>query len=250
MCLRHERIERGEPLGGGGVEQVASVEVEDVEEVGHHGDARLLGGAAGGVLEGGGTTLLGQRQGLAVEHEPVGRQRTHHLDHLGQPGGDVVEAAGDDDDLVAVAVHLDPDAVELGVDRHLAAELGHRGSHVRSAGGQHRLDRSTHLQADRRKRLGPRERGPGGGDRAAGEHRGAAYVGEGQLDDLRHRLLGDGVERALAEVAGDDRPEPFLLLAGRPAEEVGRGGGPCGLGAGTGQRRHLLEGLVHLGDGQ
>ncbi len=35
------------------------------------------------------------------------------LDHLGHPGGDVVQAAGEDRDLVAVAVHLHPDAVEL-----------------------------------------------------------------------------------------------------------------------------------------
>ena len=72
-----------------------------------------------------------ERQRLAVEHEPRTRAARADLDHLGQPGGDVLERAGGDPDLVAVAVHLDADAVELHVDRHRAAAgLGHRGGHV------------------------------------------------------------------------------------------------------------------------
>ena len=44
-------------------------------------------------------------------------RRSRHLDDLGQPVGDHVERAGGDDHVVAVLVDLDPDAVELGVDR-------------------------------------------------------------------------------------------------------------------------------------
>ncbi len=53
---------------------------------------------------------------LAVEHHPARGQGTDGGDHLGQPGGDLVQAAGVDAHLVAVAVDLHPDAVELGVD--------------------------------------------------------------------------------------------------------------------------------------
>ena len=142
MLLRDERVERVEALVAGGVEQVAAVDVQQVEEVGGDRDAGVLGGAAGGVLEGHRAPVVGEGERLAVEDEALGRQRAGDLDHLGEPRGDVVEAAGHDEHLVAVAVHLDADAVELGVDGDLGLAVGreapHRGSDVGRAGGEHR----------------------------------------------------------------------------------------------------------------
>ena len=80
-----------------------------------------------------------------------GRQRPGHRDHLGQARGDVVEAAGRDLDVVAAAVDLDPDAVELHVDRHrcrTAAGLLHRGGDVGRARGEHRQHRPADLEPD------------------------------------------------------------------------------------------------------
>ncbi len=85
MLLGHERVERGEALVAGGVEEVAAVDVEQVEEVGRHRDAGVLRGAARGVLEGHRPAVVGQRERLAVEHEALGGQRAGDLDHLGQP---------------------------------------------------------------------------------------------------------------------------------------------------------------------
>ena len=168
--------ERRPPLGAGPVEQVGAVEVQQVEEVRRHLDAALHGGARRGLLEGPRPAVVGQGQRLAVEHEPLGREGSRHLDDLGQPVGDHVERAGRDDDVVAVPVDLDPDAVELGVDRDPStAGLGHRRAHVGRAGGEHRQHRPADLEPDLVERGLALERRPGDRHRAAREHRGAAY---------------------------------------------------------------------------
>ncbi len=83
-----------------------------------------------------------QRDRLAVGDQIRHRQRQRRLDDLGQPGGDVVEAAGVDRHVVAGAVDLDPGAVELGLENGFAAEsfegLGDSGRGL----GQHRPDRA------------------------------------------------------------------------------------------------------------
>ena len=64
------------------------------------------------------------RERLTVEHELGRRHRADRRDDLRHPGGDVVEAAGEHPHVVAPAVHLDPDAVELGVDDHRPRRRG------------------------------------------------------------------------------------------------------------------------------
>ena len=115
--LGHQGREPGEAFGAGGVEQVVAVEVQEVEEVRRHRDPGVLGGPGRGLLERPRPAGVVERERLAVEDQPPGRQRPDHLDHLGQPLGDVVEAPGGDQDVVAVAMDLDPDAVELDVHR-------------------------------------------------------------------------------------------------------------------------------------
>ena len=128
VCLRDQRVEGGEPLGHGPVEQVVAVEVEQVEEVRRHVRRRRPSRCA---TRSPGTAAAGPASSSASASpsstSEVGRERPRHLDHLRQPGGDVLQRAGRDQHLVVPAVHLDPDPVELGVDRHLAVgdRLGH-----------------------------------------------------------------------------------------------------------------------------
>ncbi len=208
------------------------------------------GGARRGLLERAGPAVLGQGQGLAVQDQPVGRERPHHRDHLGQPVGDHVEGPGGDHHVVAVLVHLDPDAVELGVDGHLAAGLGHRGGHVGRAGGEHRQHRPAHLEADLGQRRLALEGSPRDGHRATGEHRRPAYRLQRRSRGGRQTFLDEGVQGALADVAGDHAAQPALLVGGRPAEQVLDRRLARRLRAGAGQTCQLIEGRVHLGDGQ
>ena len=90
------------------------------------------------------------------------RQRPHRGDHLGQARGDLVEAAGEHGDVVTAAVHLDPDAVELDVDRGRHAGGVERFVDRRRALGEHRRQRTTDLQGElgRARRCRPSARRP------------------------------------------------------------------------------------------
>ena len=247
--LRHQPGQGFQALRAVDVEQVAPVEVEEVEEVGADLDAGVLGSARGGLLEGARPPRLVEGEGLAVEHERLGGKRPGERDDLGQPVGDVVEAAGGDDDLVAGAVDLDPDAVELGVDRDrptVGRDLGEGGGHVSGARGQHRQHGSTDLEADRGQRRLALEGRHRDGDGRAREHRGAAYGPERDACRGGECLLDEGVEGALPDLAGHEPPQPPLLLGGRAAEEVGHRLGARLLGAGARQPGELVEGVVDL----
>lgn len=50
---------------------------------------------------------------LAVEHDGAGRYSGHRPDYLWNPGGDLIERAGEDRHVGAVLVDLDPDPVDL-----------------------------------------------------------------------------------------------------------------------------------------
>ena len=154
--------------------------------------------------------------------------------------------------LGAVAVHLDADAVELGVDGDLAAAgLGQRLGDRRRAGRQHRQHRPTDLEPDGAQGgLASRERRPRDRDRRPGEHRGAAHVRERYVGGDGEPLLDQRVERALPHRAGDHAAQPRLLVGGRPAEQLGHGGRPRRLRAGAGERGEAVERLVHLEHGQ
>ena len=211
----------------------------------------LVHGRAGrGLLERSGPAVLGQGERLAVQDQPVGRERPHHLDHLGQPVGDHVERPGGDDDVVAVLVHLDADAVELGVDGDQPAGLGHRGGHVGRAGGEHRQHRPADLETDLGQGGLALERRPRDGHRAAREHRRAAYGLERRPRGGGQTFLDQRVEGALADVAGDHAAQPGLLVGGRPGQQVLHRGLAGGLGAGPGQAGQVVERRVHLGDRQ
>ena len=89
-----------------------------------------------------------QRDRLAVGDQVRHRQRERRLDDLGQPRGDVVEAAGVDRHVVARAVDLDPRAVELGLENGLAAESFEGFGDAGRGLGQHRPDRLADLEGE------------------------------------------------------------------------------------------------------
>ncbi len=76
------------------------------------------------------------------------RQRQRGVDDLGQPRGDVVEAAGEDRDVVAGAVDLHARAVELGLEHRGAAEAVECVGDAGRGLGEHRADGPAHLQGE------------------------------------------------------------------------------------------------------
>ena len=79
------------------------------------------------------------------------RQRAHHLDQLGHPGGHVVEAAREDARLVAVVVDLHADAVELPLGGGAAEPLDRRRPRPRRC-REHRRERPADLDPQRLER--------------------------------------------------------------------------------------------------
>ena len=215
---------------------VAPVLAAAASTAGATGVARWCsGGAPGGparrLLERQWAAGLVQADRLAVEHQLPARQGADRGDHLGHPGGDLVEAAGEHGDVGAGAVHLDADAVELHVD------------HRRRAGrGERLVDRGGALREHRRQRPADLQPEPGQLGRSAGQrgHRhGAQVTGEQQRPaDRRHRHLGGpghGVGEqpglgALPQLAAEQAGEQPLLVGGgraRRGRRAAPGGGPA-----------------------
>src|SRR3712207_9567967 len=72
-------------------------------------------------------SVVVQREGLPVEDGGAARQRPDLRDQHGYAVGHLAQGAGPDADDVAVAVHLDARAAQLGLDRDLLTEVGQRG---------------------------------------------------------------------------------------------------------------------------
>jgi hypothetical protein len=136
--------------------------------------------------------------------------------------GDQLEQPGRHEDVVAVPVHLDPDAVSLGRRDLAASGLGHRGRDRvaldASIGSTGRPTSSTNSasaasppSARRRDR-----------HRRAGHHRGPAYGGQGAPTARRRPIPPDqGVEGACRTSPCHDPAQPRLLLGGAPPEQLG-----------------------------
>ena len=159
-----------------------------------------------------------ERERLAVEDQVGGRQRPRPAATTsGSRAAISSRTAGEDRDLVAVLVDLDPDAVELGVDGEPApADLVDAGGDVGCGAGQHRAHRAAD-HAARTPRAPPRRRssaaaaiGPVGALNIAARR----TAWHGQLGGLGDGVEHHRVERALADVAGDQR------RAGSPARRA------------------------------
>ena len=219
------------PFPVGQVDQVGALQVQRVEQEHRQRDGRPAaleaGGAGRGVLERQRTAVLAQRDQLAVQHRGTRRQFGQDRRHVGQPGGDVVQGTGEQPDAPVGQVRLDPDAIQLPLQRrlglvaplsaHLVQGVGDGGR----AGREHRPDRAADLQAERAQRLAaPAQRGGGHHAERAAQHHGPA--------DLRHRHAGgpghslghDALQRALAQLAGEQADQEPLLVRCGAAEQL------------------------------
>ncbi|ODA89942.1 hypothetical protein ATY41_02545 [Leifsonia xyli subsp. xyli] len=101
------------------VEQVAAVEVEDVEEPGmqHRLPRCLAAEPRHRLLKRPRGSVLVQRERFAVQDEVARGHAPHRLDDLGHAVRDVREAACVRPDIVSAAVRLDARTAELVLDR-------------------------------------------------------------------------------------------------------------------------------------
>ena len=217
----------------GFVEQVDAVEMQDVEEE-HRQRLRCAGGgdidaavlaapsaAAAeprrGDLKSVRAPVGSQRDRLAVGDQVLHRQRERRLDDFGQPGGDVVEAAGVDRNVVAGAVDLDAGSVELGLENRLAAELVEGFGDPGRGLGQHRADGPTDPQRELgQRRLTAGQGGRRDGGQIAAQHRRPAHGRGGDARCLRHGVGHHPGQRALTQFAAEETPQERLLGAPLP----------------------------------
>ena len=197
--------------------------------------------------------VLAQRDQLTVQHRRLDRQRAQRGHHLRDPAGDLVQGAGEQPDLAAGHVRLDPDPVQLPLHRRRAAraDLGQRLADARRAGRQHRPDRPADLQAERAQRLAParHRRGRHRAQRAA-QHHGPAHVRHRHLGRPGHRVGHHAFQRSLAQLAGQQPDQEPLLGLGGPAEQLADQGPPRRRRALSGYRADGRQRRVHLAQRQ
>ncbi len=191
-----------------------------------------------------------QRDDLAVQDGLLGDAGEHGRDDLGHPVGDLVQGPGEDPDAVAVAVHLDPDPVELPLHAGRTGPLERCGQR-RCGTGQHRRQRRPDAKAEAGQAVGAGGQGRHG-DRpqVSGQCLGAAdrhlgHSGRPRDGGEHHALL-----RALAQLAADQPGEQPLLRSRGPVQQRGEQVPALGLRAGPGQPGGRRERRVDLDDGQ
>ncbi|CAM5602702.1 hypothetical protein SVIOM342S_00311 [Streptomyces violaceorubidus] len=244
------------PFGQRQVEQVAAVDGQRVEEHRRDGDRPRRRGhvgtgahPSGGLLEGAGTPVRVQRDGLAVQDEPLARQRQGRLGDLGEPVGDVVQG-GVDPYGAAVPVHLDADAVQLllhGRGAQLADRLGDRGRAVR----QHRQHGPADGEPEPVQGAGTvRQQGLRHRLERTREHHRAPYVRRGNVRRRGQALDGGRVQGALADLPGEQPGQEALLVLRGRAHQLADQPGPLGLRTGAGDRAEPGEPGVRVPHGQ
>ena len=169
-----------------------------------------------------GRAVVLQRDRLPVEDDRLDRQREHRLDDLRHALGHVGEVPRERADLVAEPVHLDSRSVELPLDRGRRARPRERALEVLRRLREHRLHRPEHRQA---KAVEPLLVAAEGRRRdllqVAGEHRRPPDLGPRDAGRLRDRVEHHALERALTQLAEQQRPQEPLLPLRRTAEELG-----------------------------
>ena len=146
--MRRDRIEPRGALLERGVEQVLAVQVQDVEEEGH--DALRRRRRRRSAKRCPGTPPARARPSTAPRRRapPAGPASARTASTI--PGSAcvmLVEVPRVDADLVAAAMDLDPDPVELPLDGR-ALEAPDRVRHALGRRGEHRKDRPEELEAD------------------------------------------------------------------------------------------------------
>ena len=195
--------------------------------------------------------MVVDQQRLAVQYERVRGQRPDQHDELGEPAGDVVEAARPDRDVLARAVHLDADAVELAVDQTWESDGLQPGIEVGGGAGQHRLDGPADLEADHGQRCfaaaGCRT---GGERRRPGQHHRAAHDRHRDLERRGDALDEHAFQSPRADLAGDQAAEQGLLGLGRRTEQRLQPAPSLALRPGARRRGDLVERRIDLCHGE
>jgi hypothetical protein len=145
---------------------------------------------------------------------------------------------------------LDADAVQLPLDPGLPHLLHGRLDAGRGR-GQHRLQGAADLEVELAQ--AGHTGGQGGrGHRAEGaaQHEGPPHLGRRHPGRSGHGLDHHPLERALAQLAGEQPDQEPLLGRGRPREQLAHQPPPLGLRPGAGQAADPLEGGVDLGHGE
>ncbi len=244
--------EFGEAHGERLIDEIASVDVQQVEEPWAQDEFAGDVGAEPrhGLLERPRPTVLIEREGLAVEDQVARGETAHDLDDLGHPMGDVGEAASEDADLITVSMDLDPRAVELVLDGRCTGDLESR-SGRRSVRREHRQHRSADDQTDIVELLGGAgEREKRGLPEIPGEHRRAPDGSGGAPGGPDDRIQQHASERTRAQFAEHGAGEEIPLLRRRARSEIRQLSVPRGRGAGSGCRGQNGQGDVDVGDAQ
>jgi hypothetical protein len=142
LRLAGARVRRG--LGNARVEAVEGVELDGDVLAGLR-DVVFPAEPPEYLLERQRRPVVGNRHDLAVQDRRGVERALDELHHLGQRVGDVLRVPGEDRDVLAVVVHLDPGAVVLPLDRGgspVAERLAHAAGLC-----EHRVDGTTDFEA-------------------------------------------------------------------------------------------------------
>ena len=128
--------------------------------------------------------------------------------------------------------------------------LSDRGAHVIGRRGQHRLHRTTHLQADGLQPLGPgAQRDLRGHREVAREHRRSAHQRRLRPGSLRDRVGHQPRQRTLAQLADQQPAHEVTLGLGAASEERCEQVAPCPHRTLAGRVLHLRQQPVEVGHG-
>ena len=165
------------------------------------------------------SSVVTERDRLAVEDDCRDIQRVKRSDDLRDALGDVGEVAGEHAHVVVHTMCLDTRAIELPFDVR-ATQLLERARHVLGGLSQHRRDRPQRRQPEASQTLDALPHGDLRDRRhVAGEHRRTPHGRRWNVGGLRDRLEHHALERSLAKLSEKEPSEEALLGLRRVREQ-------------------------------
>lgn len=198
-----------------------------------------------------GPAVGAQRNGLRIGDQLTRRQRQGGVDHVGEPVGDVVEAAGEQSHVAAAAMDLYSGAVQLGLENRGAAELFE--CFADPAGGlcQHRAHGGADPQPEIREPVGAAGQcHRRDGRQISAEHCRAPDVRGRDPRGAGHCVGHHSGQCALAQLTAEQSAQERLLVDGGRAEQRGKQCGPAVLRSRSGARPDLGQGGINTGHRQ
>ncbi len=143
-------------------------------------------------------------------------------------------------------MHLHPGPVQFGFEQRCAAELVERVLHRSRGLGQHRPDRTAHLQGESIEGgCTAGERGGRDHRQIPGQHGRPPYRGHRDRGGLGHGVDHHPGQRALAELTAEEAPQELLFIGGGGTEQRAQPIGPLGLRPAPGESLDRRERGVH-----